>query len=162
MVVFLSSYNSAKQPHISYHCVQVANSKTGEKFVPGRTDIECWWCHKQFNNLPAYIVNYYRNAIYYIFGNFCSFNCSLKYNIKLLKDYKCNTRHALTNSLRIKVTGDTKPIKFATDPELLQSMGGPLTIEKFREGFSVVTSDMRMNMPPTIPLVHVIDQGRKD
>lgn len=158
----LSSYNSAKQPNVNYHCTQMADAKSGKKFTPTHTDIHCWWCDEQFDNLPAYIVNYYRNGIYYIFGIFCSFNCSLKYNKKMLKDYKCDTRQALTNSLRIKVTGDSKPIKYAADRELLKSKGGTLSVEKFREGFSINSNDTRISMPPTIPLVHVIEHGRKD
>lgn len=80
----------------------------------------------------------------------------------MLKDFKCNTRHALTNSLRIKVTGITTPIKFAGDRELLKAKGGKITIEKFREGFSVISSNLRINMPPLIPLVHVIEERRRD
>src|SRR6185503_9004187 len=79
----LSSYTASRASSISYHCVQVANISTGQKFVPTLTDDECWWCDESFDNLPAYIVNYYRNDIYYVFGNFCSFNCALKYNIKM-------------------------------------------------------------------------------
>jgi len=83
-----------------------------------------------------------------------------KYNVKMLKDFKCNTRHALTNNLRIKVTGDSSPIKFAREREFLISKGGKCTIETFREGFSVISPSLRMNMPPIIPLVHVIEEGK--
>jgi len=158
----LSSYNTAKPTNINYHCVQVADSDTGKSFVPETTDCDCWWCDEQFDNLPAYLVNYYRNGIYYIFGNFCSFNCALKYNIKLLKDFKCDTRRALTLSLRMKVTGETGCIKLAGDRELLKSKKGNLTIEQFREGFSIVSTDMKLSMPPMIPLVHVIEEIKRD
>lgn len=158
----LSSYTASKPSNINYHCVQMVNTDTGKNFVPKSTQCECWWCDDTFDDLPAYIVNYYRDGAYYVFGNFCSFNCALKYNIKMLKDFKCNTRHALTNSLRIKVTGITTPIKFAGDRELLKAKGGKITIEKFREGFSVISSNLRINMPPLIPLVHVIEERRRD
>lgn len=154
----MSTYANNKASNISYHCVQVADTKSGKKFVPKITECKCWWCNETFNNLPAYIVNYYANETYFVFGNFCSFNCSLKYNVKMLKDYKCNTRYALTNSLRIKVTGDPSPIKFAGDPESLIQKGGICTIEKFREGFSVISPSLRMNMPPLIPLIHVLEE----
>lgn len=152
----LSSYNTTKSAHINYHCTVVADAETGKSFVPKPTDYRCWWCDESFTELPAYIVNYYRNNTYYVFGNFCSFNCALKYNLKMLKDYKINTRHALTNNLRTKVTGSSAPIKFAGDRELLKSKGGNMSIEKFREGFSF----MSINIPPLIPLVHVIEDGK--
>lgn len=158
----LSAYSSGKSSNINYHCVQMVNTDTGKSFAPKETKCDCWWCDDTFDDLPAYIVNYYRNGAYYVFGNFCSFNCALTYNIKMLKDFKCNTRHALTNSLRIKVTGNTSPIKFAGDRELLKSKGGKVTIEKFREGFSVMSSNLKMNIPPLIPLVHVIEERRRD
>ena len=158
----LNTYTSSKPTNINYHCVQMVNSDNMKSFVPNSTQCECWWCDNTFDDLPAYIVNYYRNNIYYVFGNFCSFNCALKYNIKMLKDFKCNTRHALTNSLRIKVTGVITPIKFAGDRELLISKGGKITIEKFRDGFSVISSNLKINIPPLIPLVHVIEEWTRD
>jgi hypothetical protein len=158
----LNSSNSTKPYTINYHCVQIADSKTGKEFVPHRTHIKCWWDDEEFDNLPAYIVNYYKNGKYYVFGNFCSFNCAAKYNVKMLKDYKCSTRYALINNLKSKITGDDSPIKLAPERELLKSKGGLYTIDKFREGFSVISSNLRMNIPPIIPLVHVIEEGNKD
>ena len=76
----------------------------------------------------------------------------------MLKDFKCITRHALTNSLRLKVTGISTPIRLAGERELLESKGGTLSIEKFREGFNTISSLLRINIPPLIPLVHVIEE----
>ena len=103
-----------------------------------------------------------RNGVYYVFGNFCSFNCAAKYNVKMLKDYKCGTRHALTQTLKAIVTGDSSPIKLAGDRELLQSKGGKYSVEKFREGFTIMSSKLLLNMPPIIPLVHVIEESVRD
>lgn len=158
----LSTYNTIKPSNIHYHCVQVAYADNGKIFVPTLTDLACWWCDHKFNNLPVYLVNYYRNGIYYIFGNFCSFNCALKHNVKMLKDFKCDTRKALTLSLRSKITGESGPVKLAGDREELKSKGGKISIEKFRDGFSTLSIDMKMSMPPMIPLVHVIEEGRRD
>ena len=157
----LSKHANKTHSNLIYHCVQLANCDSLEKFVPTKTNIECWWCDEEFDNLPAYIVNYYNQMIdtYYVFGNFCSFNCAAKYNIKNIKDFKCNTRHALIHSLKAKVTHDDSPIKLAPDRELLKSKGGIISIDKFREDFSVITENMRINMPPLIPLKHVIDNN---
>jgi hypothetical protein len=158
----INQYTASKRSNINYHCVQLADFKMGHGFVPQPTNIHCWWDGHGFDNLPVYIVSYFRKGIYYVFGNFCSFNCALKYNIKMLKDCSWGTRHALTISLKIKVTGNSAPIKFAGARELLQANGGPDTIKKFREDFSIITTNLRMNMPPIIPLVHVIEQDNKD
>lgn len=159
---FFSSYNTTRPTTINYHCVQVAHADTGKIFVPELTDADCWWCDHGFDDLPVYLVNYYRNGTHYIFGNFCSFNCALKYNIKMLKDFKCGTRHALTLNLRMKITGETGSVKLADDRETLQSKGGTKSIDFFRHGFSIVSVEMRLNMPPMIPLMHVIEECRRD
>ena len=138
--------------NINYQCVLTINTQSNKLFVPEPTQCDCWWCDNTFNDIPSYIVNYYRNNIYYVYGIFCSFNCALKYNVIMLKDFKCNTRYALTNSLRIKVTGISTPIKFAGNRELLKSKGGNLTIEQFREGFSVISANLKLNIPELIQL----------
>ena len=151
-----------KHQKLSYHCVQLAEHETGAQFVPSKTDIECWWCDHGFETLPAYIVNCYKNGIYYVFGIFCSFNCACRYNVKMLKDYKCSTRGALTHSLKTKITGNADPIRLApADRELLRSKGGVCEIDEFRHGFDVIPVDMRINFPPIIPLVHVISTQPK-
>lgn len=155
-----SAYSTSKPVQINYHCVNVANSDG--VFSPQETDCKCWWCDESFDNLPAYIAQYFRNNTYYVFGNFCSFNCALKYNLRMLKDFKFNTRHTLTYNLCMKVTGDNNPVKLAGDRELLKSKGGQMSIERFRSGFSVVSPNMKMNMPPMIPLVHIVEEGRRD
>ncbi len=156
----LSMCTTSKQSNLNYHCVQLGDSNNNNDFFPKKTNIHCWWCDEGFDNLPAYIVNYYKNGRYYVFGNFCSFNCAAKYNLKMLKDYKCNTRYALTQSLKAKVTGDNSPIKPAPERELLKKKGGIYSIEKFREGFSFGST--HMSMPPIIPLVHVIEDAYKE
>ncbi len=75
----------------------------------------------------------------------------------MLNDYKCATRHALTLSLKEQTTGDSNPIRLAGDSEMLESKGGVVSIDKFRDGFTVITDEMRMNLPPLIPLVHTIE-----
>ena len=157
-----SNLTTNKPLNINYHCVQLNDIDGNNKFIPKETEYDCWWCDESFENLPAYLVNNYKNGIYYIFGNFCSFNCALKYNSKMLNDNKTATRYALTNNLRIKVTGNNTPIKMAGDRELLKSKGGLYTIEKFREGFNCISSQLRINMPPLIPLLHVIEEDRRD
>jgi len=143
---------------ISYNCIQL--NMNNKPYEPVNKNIKCWWCDEYFDNLPAYIVSNYKNGEYYIFGNFCSFNCSAKYNVVMLKDHKWNTRHALTTNLKNKIMNNNEPIKLAPDRELLISKGGILSIEEFRHGFDTYGSAPKINMPPIIPLIHVINNGK--
>ena len=157
-----NTHTATKHSNIKYHCTTLANADTGKKFKPEPTDAECWWCDYGFETLPVYIPNLYKDEVYYVFGNFCSFNCAAKYNSKMLKDYKCDTRHALLQSLKEKTTKDRTPIKLASERESLKKKGGPDSIEKFRKDFNYLSLDIRMSMPPMIPLVHSIHEGIRD
>jgi hypothetical protein len=148
---------ASKNMQITYHHTNVIDVTSGKQFTPKCTDHKCWWCDEGFTNLPAFIVQFFREGVYYVFGNFCSFNCALVYNMKMLNDYKLCTRHSLTISLKTKTTGESGPIKMAGDREILKSKGGIVNIDKFRDGFTIVTEGMRMNFPPLIPLVHAIE-----
>lgn len=154
------SFQGNKQPEFKYHHLKnviTVDSTSGKIIEPETTNIVCWWCDENFTNYPAYIVNRYKNKHYYVFGNFCSFNCAAKYNIKMLKDCSFCTRHALINKLKTHMTGDPSPIKLAADRELLKSKGGMLTIEKFRENFNIISPHISLNIPPMIPLVHIVE-----
>lgn len=146
-----------KSSGINYHCVQLANTE-GKVFKPEKTDMKCWWCDEHFDNIPVYMPNNYKSGVYYVFGLFCSFNCAATYNLRMLNDYKCNARYALLNNLKYSITKDDTPIKLAPERELLKSKGGLYTIERFRDGF-VNMMNPQINMPPIIPLVHVIDDN---
>ena len=37
----------------------------------------CFWCSYDFDNLPIHIPKYILNGYYYVYGNFCSFECAL-------------------------------------------------------------------------------------
>ena len=144
--------------HINYYCTIVADNYSNDVFIPKETSVKCWWCDEQFNTIPVYIPNGYKNETFYVFGNFCSFNCAAKYNSVILPDYKRCTRHALLENMKNKITGDETPIKFAQPRETLCSKGGPLSIHDFRKDFINIDTKCVISLPPMIPLIHVIEQ----
>jgi hypothetical protein len=154
----VAPHKAMKAINVDYHCTLIAKDDTGEQFKPKATDLHCWWCDHQFSTIPVYIPNSYRGKTYYVFGNFCSFNCAARYNNSMLCDYKAQTRHALLESLKYDTTGSNAPIRFAPFRELLLNKGGTLTIEEFRHGFLIISFDLVMSMPPTLPLVHTIEE----
>lgn len=144
----------SRNNNIEYHC-HLADTETEEKFVPCPNDLDCWWCDHGFDNIPVYLPQMYRDQIFYVFGNFCSYNCALRYNYEM-KDTKVRARTALLVILKDKSIGSDNKIKPADRRELLKSKGGPHTIQQFRQGFSYNEESAEMDMPPMIPLVHVI------
>ena len=150
-----SSYSNNNTSNIDYHTMLLANME-GNVFKPKTTDKLCWWCNDCFDTLPVYIPNYYKNNTFYVFGNCCSFECAASYNITHLNDYKCLTRHSLINSMKYKITTDNTPVKFAASPELLVNKGGTQTRENYKKNLTNISNKFRANMPPIIPLLHVV------
>jgi len=147
---------------INYHSTIVADTDKGVVFKPHLTNIHCWWCDHQFVTIPVYIPTSYKNGIYFVFGNFCSFNCAGRYNATMLTDYKCASRNAMLHRMKEKITGLVEKIRFAPMRELLNSKGGKLTIEEFRKGFLKINPDILLSMPPLIPMMHTMENvGRE-
>jgi hypothetical protein len=144
----------SKNNNIEYHCTLV-DVESNKEFTPCSNDLDCWWCDHGFNNTPVYLPKMYRDQKFYVFGNFCSYNCALRYNHEM-KDPKVRARSALLLNMKDKNIGSDIKIKPADRRELLKSKGGPHTIEQFRQGFSSYEESADMDMPPMIPLVHVI------
>lgn len=150
--------DSVKKQKINYNCVQVKDINTCKKFTPEKTDIHCWWCDHQFDWLPTYLVGSYKNKCYHVYGNFCSFNCAFRYNNSQKKDFMTNTRNALLHKFKYEITENDEPITEAQDRELLKSKGGKMSIEEYRNNFTINNLKVNMSMPPIIPLVHTIEK----
>ena len=144
----------SKGNNIEYHCT-IRDCDNNNLIIPGPTDLDCWWCDHGFDTNPIYIPQMYRDDTYYVFGNFCSFNCAYKYNSELT-DSKTRTRKALLSNLKDKMLGVDYEVKLADKRELLKSKGGPMSIEEFREGFLPSAKSIEMDIPPMIPMTHVI------
>lgn len=158
----LKGNENIKKSKINYNCVQVKNINTCKEFTPEKTDVHCWWCDYGFDCMPTYLVGSYKDNSYYVYGNFCSFNCALKYNNCQKKDYMTNTRNALLHKFKYELTGNDEPIAEAQDRELLKSKGGKMSIEEYRRNFTINNLKINMSMPPIIPLIHTIEKTISD
>jgi hypothetical protein len=144
----------SRNNNIEYHCT-LADAESEEVFEPCPNDLDCWWCDYGFDNTPVYLPQMYRDQTFYVFGNFCSYNCALRYNHEM-KDPKVRARTALLLNMKDKNLGPDVKIKPADRREMLENKGGPHTIDQFRQGFNYYEESADMDMPPMIPLVHVI------
>jgi hypothetical protein len=158
----IKNNDNIKKSKINYNCVQVRDINSCKDFSPQKTNLKCWQCDYKFDTLPCYLPNSYKNNKFYVYGNFCSFNCALKYNNSGKKDYMTNTRNALLHKLKYKITEDDSPIVEAQDRELLESKGGKMGIDEYRRNFVVNKLKVNMSMPPLIPLIHTIEKTISD
>lgn len=130
----------AKQDFIEMktHCIHKDNKiSVFEK----NNNLACFHCTYLFDNDPIFIPSKYDKIkkIYYVFGNFCSFGCAVKYNIEL-GDRDIWNRNSLLISMfkdSAKLTGieeyDNLTIPEAPPREALVKFGGYLDIDTFRK-----------------------------
>lgn len=112
-----------------------------------KTDIHCWWCCHQFNNPPCSVPDKFVNGIFFVYGCFCSPNCSVAY---ILNDNKYNIWEKYSLTIRFcQEVFDSKlnSIKSAGPRESLRIFGGHLSIEQFRKNFNNYIN-YKLTLPP--------------
>ncbi len=118
-----------------------------------KTQLACWWCTYQFDTQPLFMPDHYKNNLYYVFGNFCTFSCMLAYN-ENMDDYRKSVRNGLIKQLyRELFDCNEMDIKCAGPRELLDKFGGPMSISKYRDPLNASTKTFKMSLPPMIPLI---------
>jgi len=128
-----------------------------------KTNIACWWCTYNFDTQPLFMPEHckqdrYKNTIYYVFGNFCSFGCMLAYN-ENLDDYRKSVRTTLIKQLYMDIFKcEDMHIKTAGPRELLEKFGGPVNITKFRDSNVVTRKTFKVTLPPQIPLLSELEE----
>lgn len=120
-------------------------------------DVKCWWCRNEFSTpvvtLPENIFN---NKIQ-TFGNFCSYNCALAFNIET-NDENISKRTSLLHHLYKKTYSETKEIIKAPDWKILKEYGGIESIEQFRKNFLFNTFEYQYLKPPLISRINQIEK----
>lgn len=132
-----------------------------------RTDILCWWCCHSFDTfpIPAPIKYSDKKEDFDVEGCFCSFNCISSYLskkkgikdtslVKLLYNKLCLPSNKEIKKKKLSVNGylhynNISSIKKAPPKEILESFGGPISIEKYRESFNTLTT-FTLNKSPMI------------
>jgi hypothetical protein len=92
----------------------------------------CWWCTYKFTNANCMIPNRFSNNKYYVFGNFCSYNCATSYNMNM-NDCKMWERQSLLKKMHFDIYAEDIEIKLAPPKELLEKYGGPMSIAEYRK-----------------------------
>jgi len=122
---------------------------------PFSTDIKCWWCCHNFDNTPCGIPIKYTQNTFYVYGCFCSFNCSLSYNFNSNVDKKWE-RAGLVRLLYNKTHNITNAnLNYAPNRECLKDFGGYMTIDEFRKNEDV---SYNINYPPMLSIIPQMEE----
>jgi hypothetical protein len=129
----------------------------GNQYIPKKTNIPCFWCTYNFDWLPVCGAEKYHDGIFYVTGNFCSFNCWAADNLKR-DDNNVWERYTLMKLMYYMINKDS--ISSITDveinpsgpKELLEKYGGPMTIEDYRKNSKILGREYHKLMPPFMPM----------
>lgn len=141
--------------------LNLIDCKNGKNIVIEKTDICCWWCTYEFDNLPFFIPENENNGTFYVFGCFCSPQCAAAYNDSL-NDYKTRERYSLIKKLNAILFGSDKEIINAPAREILVKFGGYKSIEEYRKASILNNKDIIIRMPPLVPIIPFVEEKFKD
>jgi hypothetical protein len=138
--------------------LELVKVEDGTTIIQEKTDICCWWCTHEFDNLPCFIPDRYYDDKYYVFGCFCSYSCATAYNINM-NDYKVWDRYSLIKVLYNYIYDTTDDIIMAPPKEVLKRYGGLLSIDEYRENSSNYVKKHRLIIPPMVSIVSQIEES---
>lgn len=128
-----TTYSVTKNFKINKLNVKLFDTSKDNKLITNeKTNICCWWCTLEFDNMPCFIPERYISNKYYVFGCFCTYNCALAYIIKD-DEYKLSNRIALIKKLYAEIYETDEPLYPSPPKELLKKFGGLLSIEEYRD-----------------------------
>ena len=149
--------NEATQ-RISLLNIRFVNVINGKQEVVEHTDVACWWCSHSFSSVPCFLPEKLINNTFYVFGNFCSYNCAAAYNIDI-NDFRVWERYGLLKKMYQMVYNRCCEINISPRKECLKMFGGPLTIEEFRSSLLINTKEYRLVMPPMKSIIPFIEEN---
>jgi len=154
----LDIFDSDVQKDMTKHIInlKLIDNTTNKPLEIEKTHICCWWCTYEFDNYPFFIPEKFYNNKYYVFGNFCSFNCAASYNLEI-EDYKVMERYTLLKKLYEKFIPIDK-MKLAAKKEVLVKFGGIVEISDYRANFAKCEKEYRLNLPPLCFIHHIIEE----
>jgi hypothetical protein len=122
---------------------QLFKEYTDNKSWLEQTDIHCYWCCHQFDNIPLglplkYDINYKK---FRTKGIFCSFPCVIAYN----NNNTCNCMPEIQLLYKL-ICHNNEELKSAPERECLKMFGGNLSIEEFRK-INKIKSFQLINYP---------------
>lgn len=139
------------------------NEYNMKKEWPMSSNMNCFWCFHNFDNIPCALPIKINNNIFYVFGNFCSKECASAYNFDSNDTENVIwERYSLLNYLYSIINNDNDlKIKLAPPRLALTAFGGYLSINEFRESFDL-NKNYKVIFPPMIPIIPSIEENNKD
>lgn len=127
------------------------DSITGKQVIQNNNGKSCcWWCTYDFTWIPCLLPEKIINDVIFVFGCFCSINCSASYNLQM-NDYNVWNRYSL-----LKKVYNVTNIKLAPQKEVFKKFGGPLDHDNYL--FNKCEYEYMLLMPPLTSIVPLVEE----
>lgn len=123
----------------------------GENINCNEESLICWNCSKKLNNNTISIPHDYINGIFYTNGNFCTYNCGMRYIIDNYSGNELWTRVSLLNMYYTMNTNDNKKLKPSPNKKMLKVFGGNLSYEEYHKN----TCCIDVFISPILPINNI-------
>ena len=127
-----------------------------------KTDLCCFWCCHNFDNIPWGLPTKYENEKFTLTGIYCSPNCAMAH---LLNTEKNNNtlweKIVLLNLLHHKIYGTDENIVPAPDKICLKAFGGPFDINEYRYLTLENKKNYEITFPPCNIVAPVLEETKK-
>lgn len=145
---------------LSSNVKNVYNIKTADLVNPLDSNIHCYWCCHSFKEKPIGLPISYKDNIFSTIGHFCSPECACAYNFDSNNLYDdVWYRYTLLNYMCSLLWNDSNiNIKRAPSRYILNTFGGPLTIDEFRKNNQNYSIDYKILDPPFICVVSQVNE----
>ena len=155
--------NSIKKKNITPIMIYF-NEYNKRKEWPKVSNIKCFWCCHNFDNIPCALPFSYSDNTFYVFGNFCAPECAAAYNFESGADDKdIWERYSLLNHLYSLIYDiPDLTIKLAPPKLALKIFGGTLTVEDFRECNTDYLKNYKIVLPPMVSIIPSLEEIKKD
>ena len=92
----------------------------------------CWNCAHDINREINFPLRYV-NGIFYVYGTFCTFECTGRYLMETYNNRDMWDKYVLLNQYYNETNGTkNKRVNPSPDKRVLQKFGGTMTIEEYR------------------------------
>lgn len=157
---FYKQYVTKNETNISEIKLNLVDNSSGKQIIVENTDIACWWCTYNFDNMPFFLPEKIIDDVYHVFGCFCTINCAYSYNINI-NDSRVWERISLLRNLYSEILNKDVKINLAAPKEVLQKYGGNVSIHDYRKSLDTNVKTYRFVVPPLTPIISFIEEKNK-
>jgi len=132
-----------------------SNDPHYKEYIEGyNKSCKCWNCNHSIDNISISIPLRYSVGIFYICGDYCSYNCAARYILDTYNDKNMWDIYSLLN-LYYNISNRTIGVKVSPAPSklLLKDFGGTMDIDEYRNTLNT-HNIYNLYQPPIVPIKH--------